>query len=150
MTQQTSVQVRHNFETAHRLPELGGKCVNLHGHSWWLEATVTAVVGDPGEVVCEFGALKVALRTWVDANLDHGAMLGVADPLLPALSDAGRVFVFGKDEPAADLPWPTVEATAHLLTRVTTGIAADLDPRLVVTHMRVTETHVNAAEVHST
>lgn len=148
----TSVTVRHNFETAHRLPELGGKCVNLHGHSWWVEVSVASVQaekmsGDSG-VVCEFGALKRELRAWIDTHLDHATMLGTTDPLVPALQGLDvKVFQFGRDEPAVDLPWPTVEATATLLSRVAGHIAAEIDPTLVVTRVKVQETHVNAAEV---
>jgi 6-pyruvoyltetrahydropterin/6-carboxytetrahydropterin synthase len=148
----TSVTVRHNFETAHRLPELGGKCVNLHGHSWWVEVSVTSVQAEKmsgdGELVCEFGALKAELRAWIDTRLDHATMLGTNDPLVgPLLEQGCKVFLFGGDLPAADLPWPTVEATATLLARVAANIAAELDPALVVTRVRVQETHVNAAEV---
>lgn len=147
----TSVTVRHNFETAHRLPELGGKCVNLHGHSWWVEVSVTSVQvermsGDSG-VVCEFGELKRELRAWIDTHLDHATMLGTNDPMAQVLVDHGlKVFQFGQWI-AEDLPWPTVEATATLLSRVAGHIAAEIDPTLVVTRVRVQETHVNAAEV---
>jgi 6-pyruvoyl tetrahydropterin synthase/QueD family protein len=76
----STVTVRHNFETAHRLPRLGGKCTNLHGHSWWVEVTFEGTPSRDG-VIADFGALKHALRAWVDGHLDHGAMLGVGDPL---------------------------------------------------------------------
>jgi 6-pyruvoyltetrahydropterin/6-carboxytetrahydropterin synthase len=52
------VTIRHNFETAHRLPHLPGKCQSLHGHSWWAEVTVAASELSRGGLVVEFGALK--------------------------------------------------------------------------------------------
>ncbi|PRX97830.1 6-pyruvoyl trahydropterin synthase family protein [Allonocardiopsis opalescens] len=149
-----AVTVRHNFETAHRLPHLAGKCVNLHGHSWWAEVTVTAPGLLDGTVV-RFSAFKAELREWIDRHLDHGAMLGAADPLAKLLPDCGsRVFRFGAadplphERPAADLPYPTVEAVAELLARVSTGLVARLDraPGARVTRVHITETHVNAAE----
>jgi len=144
----TAITVRHNFETAHRLPQLGGKCQNLHGHSWWVEATVVGGA-DPGGIVVEFHDLKSYLREWIDAHLDHGAMLGRADALVPALQDAGsKVFVFGDSEPSPGLDWPTVENVAELLARVTTEcIRAKGWPGVRVSRVVVRETHVNAAEV---
>lgn len=154
-----SVVVRHNFETAHRLPELGGKCQNLHGHSWWCEITVAAPAMPDGTVV-EFGALKARLREWIDTWLDHGAMLGVGDPLVPALLHEGsKVCRFGAADPrgpaeshAAAFPWPTVENVAHLLANVAQEILAALDhaPAAGVTRVTVHETHVNSAQWSTT
>lgn len=148
------VTVRHNFETAHRLPHLGGKCTNLHGHSWWVEVSVAAPALAASTVV-EFGGFKAELRSWIDTHLDHGAMLGSDDPLAKTLADHGsKLFRFGAPEPlpseevAADLPHPTVEAVAVLLGRVAEGVLAGLDhaPGARIEGVRVTETHVNCAE----
>lgn len=141
-----AVTVRHNFETGHRLPHLSGKCENLHGHSWWAEVTVSARSLTEGTVV-EFGALKAALRGWIDVNLDHGLMLGTADPLSELLQLYGKVFVFGLEEHATDLAYPTVENVAVLLARVGNACLLQLGARgVAVSHVKVCETHVNAAE----
>lgn len=148
----SSVTIAHNFETGHRLPILPGKCQNLHGHSWWAEITVTAPA-TAGGVVVEFGKFKKAMRGWIDTYLDHGLMLGAADPLLPHLRAEGKVFVFDTDtsqvssEYTMGLAWPTVENVATMLARVA---AAQLDgieraPGTAVTSVTVRETHVNAA-----
>lgn len=162
----SSVTIRHNFETAHRLPFLAGKCENLHGHSWW--ATITVTADTDTDVVVEFGELKRAIRGWIDTNLDHGVMLGSADPLARILPDHGKTYVFGtapltqevavttrswlgeeintrSTGPALD--WPTVENVARLLARVTSYALVSIDaPYTVqVSRVDVTETHVNAA-----
>ena len=143
------VSVRHNFETAHRLPHLGGKCRNLHGHSWWVEVTVAAPTLTDDHTVVEFGTFKGRLRTWIDTRLDHGAMLGAADPLLPALlADGSKTFVFGAGHDFEAAAWPTVEAVALLLADRTRRILADLRdvaPGAYVAQVRVQETHVNSA-----
>ncbi|MFD9069101.1 6-pyruvoyl trahydropterin synthase family protein [Streptomyces lasiicapitis] len=143
-----SITVRHNFETAHRVLPLGGKCRNLHGHSWWCEITVAGNVNDKG-VLVDFGGLKSGLRAWIDTHLDHGAMLGRDDPLVSALrADGSKVFEFGTESPAGDLDWPTVENVAELLRRVTGSLLSEAGHTDVVcARARVSETFVNAAEV---
>ncbi|MFZ4160457.1 6-pyruvoyl trahydropterin synthase family protein [Streptomyces griseoincarnatus] len=134
-----TVTVSHNFETAHRLPHLSGKCENLHGHSWWAEITVTAPALAAGTVV-EFGEFKKLIRQWIDTHLDHGTMLGPGDPLLPVLRAEGcKVYeVEG---------WPTVENVAALLAGTASRALDHLvrAPGAYVSRVRVTETHVNAA-----
>ncbi|MBC9731151.1 6-carboxytetrahydropterin synthase [Streptomyces sp. TRM68367] len=135
-----AVTVRHNFETAHRLPHLPGKCVSLHGHSWWTEVTVEAADLDPSGLVVEFGPFKRELRGWIDANLDHGVMLCPDDPLVPVLR-ANACKVYEVDG------CPTVENVAALIA----ATAAEALDRLVrapgayVSRVHVQETHVNAA-----
>lgn len=150
------VTVRHNFESAHRLFHLGGKCQNLHGHSWWAEITVAGPLTDQ-EIVVDFGRLKKAVRGWIDEYFDHGALIGFMDPLLPALLEDGtKTFVFGlpdaEERPwhqfASDLSWPTVEGVAVLLQRVVAELLVDMGlDKVRVVGVKVTETHVNAAGV---
>lgn len=134
-----SIAIRHNFETAHRLPHLPGKCQSLHGHSWWANITITAPELAAG-LVTEFGPLKTAIRTWIDDHLDHGTMLGPDDPLLPLLT--------AHDCKVHQVPgWPTVENVAAMLANIATDTLNELTraPEATVTRVHVTETHVNAA-----
>jgi 6-pyruvoyltetrahydropterin/6-carboxytetrahydropterin synthase len=153
-----SITVKHNAEAAHRLPFLGGKCQNLHGHSWWFDITVTGEADDNG-VLIEFATLKRALRGWIDDHLDHGTMLGAADPLVTPLVDQGcKVHVFDPDSTSGlhaagghgrALRWPTVENVAELLRRVTlrelVGVVGATRVDRYQVEVRVTETAVNAA-----
>lgn len=113
------VSVRHNFETAHRLPQLGrlSKCFNVHGHTWWAEITVVSEAVDERGLVVEFGEFKRGVREWVDHYLDHGAVLGRDDPLLPLLRNEGcKVYQLET--------WPTVEALSGELFTVASRILA--------------------------
>lgn len=109
------VSIRHNFETAHRLPFLEGKCQSIHGHSWEVEFIFDYPL-DTNGLSLEFGNLKAVLRGWVDTYLDHGTMLGQDDTLLSAfMQENSKVFIFGSHPFAMRYPWPTVEATAGML-----------------------------------
>lgn len=157
----STVMIAHNFETAHRLPFLGGKCDNLHGHSWHTEIAVQRV-NDPDEtgIVIDFGKLKARVREWIDLYLDHGTMLGVDDPLVEFIEPYGKVYVFGRDWPTKvddktvrgwTLAWPSVENVAILLGRVTDNIISEMTyqtddfGKLRVSQVVVRETAVNAA-----
>ncbi|RBM18646.1 6-pyruvoyl tetrahydrobiopterin synthase [Prauserella sp. PE36] len=151
------ITIEHTFETAHRLPHLGGKCTSLHGHSWRVAVPVIAPTLSDDVTVVEFGALKAGVRQWIDTYLDHGTMLGIHDPLAVHLAVAKcKVFRFGADRYttvedaellAADLAWPTVEAVAVLLRRVSQAVLATLPcaPDARVGRVFVRETHLNAA-----
>jgi 6-pyruvoyltetrahydropterin/6-carboxytetrahydropterin synthase len=133
------VTVKHNFETAHRLPCLPGKCQSLHGHSWWVEWLFDAPMDENG-ITLEYGALKKQLRTWVDRYLDHGTMLGHEDNLIEFAPMLGKVFIFGPGGGYPFKPWPTVEAVAEML-----GYQASILAGICPIEVRVQETHVNAA-----
>jgi 6-pyruvoyltetrahydropterin/6-carboxytetrahydropterin synthase len=163
-----SIQVEHNFETAHRLPFLGGKCENLHGHSWWVEFDISRVdvedgINDAG-ISVEYGEVKKLIRDWIDTYLDHGTMLGLNDGLLePLLMAHTKMFVFGADNDSdlekdfsqlpngfyTQLPWPTVEAVAKMLSDRIQELLdrkyADVFMHLYVNSVKVRETHVNSA-----
>jgi 6-pyruvoyltetrahydropterin/6-carboxytetrahydropterin synthase len=113
-----------------------------------VEVTVSGTASTNG-IVVEFHDLKRRLREWIDGHLDHGAMLGRADELVPALKAVdSKVFVFGESEPSFGLDWPTVENVAELLARVTAGfIQSGGWPDVRVSRVAVHETHVNTAEV---
>lgn len=139
----SSVSLSHNFETGHRLPHVPGKCRSLHGHSWNATVIITAPGPNADGMVVEFGAFKLLLRQWIDTHLDHGLMLGRDDQLLPALVEAGKVFVFTE----YDGLWPTVENVAQLIGRISQGLLESVPHvhRAIVTAVEVRETAVNAA-----
>lgn len=137
-----TVAVRHNFETAHRLYGQGqtSKCWNLHGHSFWCEIEVGGEA-DPHGMIVEYGAFKMALRSYIDSNLDHGAVLNTNDPLCDALD--------GEHSKVLRLPAdPTVEALArHLAAVVDESVLPKLPngTRCKVVRVHLDETQTNSA-----
>jgi 6-pyruvoyl tetrahydropterin synthase/QueD family protein len=133
-----TLDVLVTFEAAHRLPALGGKCANLHGHSWRAEFTLGGTLDAEQAIIADAGEIKARLRDWVDSHLDHAALLGAADSLITALyAEKCRIYVFGLDGYTEDLNWPSTEAVAALLFRVAEKLLADLG--VVVIGARVGE-----------
>ena len=73
---------RIEFDTAHRVVGHEGKCKNLHGHRYALEATFASkALDDLGRVV-DFGVIKELLGDWINDNWDHTTVLFDKDKVL--------------------------------------------------------------------
>ncbi|MDR1921781.1 MAG: 6-carboxytetrahydropterin synthase QueD [Candidatus Adiutrix sp.] len=64
------LKVTDHFSAAHNLREFYGKCENLHGHNWFVEARVRARNLDKTGLVMDFGLIKKCLKTVLDI-IDH-------------------------------------------------------------------------------
>ncbi|HAH97128.1 MAG TPA: 6-carboxytetrahydropterin synthase QueD [Firmicutes bacterium] len=64
------VTVSAHFDSAHYLREYHGRCENLHGHRWQVEASVRSNKLNQIGLALDFTELKKALRETV-AQLDH-------------------------------------------------------------------------------
>ncbi|WP_433542003.1 6-pyruvoyl trahydropterin synthase family protein (plasmid) [Streptosporangium sandarakinum] len=143
--------LRHSFDAAHRLPHLGGKCANLHGHTWKADITFGAGYLNNDSTIVEFGRFKKLMRAWIDTHLDHATLLGADDPLLePLRAERCRVYVFGADFP--EQPWPTVEAVAQLLAHHAHTWLRQAADRVdaAVLRVDVAETPTNTASWYAT
>jgi 6-pyruvoyltetrahydropterin/6-carboxytetrahydropterin synthase len=71
---------RFRFEAAHCLPGLpeGHKCGRVHGHSYTIEAVLTASELTPPGFVTDFGDLT-PFRAYLDRELDHRDLNDVVD-----------------------------------------------------------------------
>lgn len=58
------------FAAAHQLREYKGRCENLHGHNWKVEATVTAGLLNEIGLAIDFKVMKQALKEILN-ELDH-------------------------------------------------------------------------------
>ena len=63
-----------SFDSAHFLTDYYGKCENLHGHRWRVEATIEqeklGTEGTMRDMVLDFGVFKKAVRG-IAEELDH-------------------------------------------------------------------------------
>ncbi|MDR3154030.1 MAG: 6-carboxytetrahydropterin synthase QueD [Deltaproteobacteria bacterium] len=64
------LKITSHFAAAHNLREFYGKCENLHGHNWFIEARVRAEHTDPTGLVMDFGVIKRLLGEVLDL-IDH-------------------------------------------------------------------------------
>lgn len=64
------LKVTKHFAAAHNLREFYGKCENLHGHNWFVEARVRARELDNISLVMDFGVIKKHLNDVLDL-IDH-------------------------------------------------------------------------------
>ena len=64
------IKVTNRFAAAHNLREFHGRCENLHGHNWFVEAVVRAAELDKIGLAVDFGVVKKLLAEVLDL-LDH-------------------------------------------------------------------------------
>lgn len=111
-----------SFSAAHRLPKHQGKCRNLHGHNWRVEAVVGAETLDEQGMVIDFSALKMTLGELCE-RFDHLMINEIA--------------------PFDRIP-PTAENFAkHLFDELVVRIGTN---RVQVLAVRIWETERNVAE----
>lgn len=65
-----SLKVELNFSAAHNLRGYQGKCEELHGHNWKIEAVVQSGVLDKTGMVMDFTRIKSQLGKVLE-KLDH-------------------------------------------------------------------------------
>jgi 6-pyruvoyltetrahydropterin/6-carboxytetrahydropterin synthase len=65
-----SIKVEAGFSSAHNLREYKGKCEDLHGHNWKVEAVVRREKLDPIGMLMDFKELKTPLNAILE-DLDH-------------------------------------------------------------------------------
>lgn len=66
-----TVTKKFEFEAAHHLNDYDGACANVHGHSYKLFITVSAVDGGEEDFVVDFKLLKNIVRKHVIDKWDH-------------------------------------------------------------------------------
>ena len=65
-----SIKIEADFSSAHNLRGYKGKCEELHGHNWKVEAVVESKALDKAGMVMDFHDLKAYLGAILD-KLDH-------------------------------------------------------------------------------
>ena len=134
------------FDMAHMLEKYGGKCLNLHGHTYKLFVTVYSIVyGDTDDMIVDFSELNEFVNKLIVDKFDHCyaykknssdiVELGIAK----LLEENGR-----KTMP---LPFrPTVEKLTEYIFKSLNFSCVMEDKRFKVKKVRLYETPTSYAE----
>ncbi len=124
----------YTFDAAHRIRGHPGKCAYLHGHTYHLEATISAAGLDSLGMVMDFDDLRDIVRKAVLDRWDHATLLASDDPLVAAIAAV-----------QAEAPDRVVRLpgspTAEVMTREAwTAIEQALPPGIVLERVAIRET----------
>lgn len=132
-----------SFEAAHRLQNHDGKCKNLHGHSYKVEASVWSSElhqsGPQEGMLLDFRYLSEWWGTVVHA-LDHLTILQKGDPLVAALRGLTPVIVLDVPPTAENLALELKDSLSNYL------IAGPMTDAMFSVDVRVYETANSWAE----
>jgi 6-pyruvoyltetrahydropterin/6-carboxytetrahydropterin synthase len=138
------------IETGHLLTKHPDKCRFPHGHSRRVQIVLAAEALDQNDMVCDFKAVKAALKPFLDA-WDHAFCMNTDDPQFAYFQQTYGVNVipFEKRDPTSEVMAKTI---FDELKRRLAGPAGQPDPRYAVPpgvrieSVRVTETSSSWAE----
>ncbi|MEW5847492.1 MAG: 6-carboxytetrahydropterin synthase [Myxococcota bacterium] len=144
-----TIQKRFHWHMAHRLPDHGGHCRNLHGHTYSVELSVAhgagvQSAGPQRGMVADFSVLSDVVKEVVMEPLDHALMWWEGDALLSEI--AARM---ARETPPLKMvrtPFTTTAENicAYLAPRLQAALHAR-DPVLTLTRVDVWETQTSCA-----
>ncbi|GAV22518.1 6-carboxytetrahydropterin synthase QueD [Carboxydothermus pertinax] len=82
------ISVSTTFDAAHFLKDYDGKCANLHGHTWRVEAEVEGQTTNDLGLLIDFGMIKDYLKE-ITSRLDHKLLNDVL-PVNPTAENIAR------------------------------------------------------------
>ena len=102
------LKTEHSFDAAHFLAGYNGKCANIHGHHWRVEAEIKSdrlcEQGQMRGMIVDFGVFKSDLRGEADA-LDHALLIeegSLKEKTLDALNEEGFKIISLPFRPTAE------------------------------------------------
>lgn len=142
MNSNISITKEFRFEMAHALHGHGGKCAQIHGHSYRLEVTVKGTpINDPSRpdhgMVMDFAELKALVKQHILDRFDHALLLSERDR--HAFPDAGGLF--------KRLEFTSFQPTCeNLVLEMARVFSQFLPPDLTIRRLRLYETATSYAE----
>ena len=138
------------IETGHLLTKHPDKCRFPHGHSRRVEIVLAADALDANDMVCDFKAVKAALKPFLD-GWDHAFCLNTEDPNFEFFKKTygDQIVAFQGTDPTSEVMAKTI---FDALKRRLAESAGRPDPRysvpagVRVERVRVTETSSSWAE----
>ncbi len=139
-------------ESGHMLSKHPGLCRYPHGHSRRIDVVLLAEGLGPGDMVCDFKALKLAVLAHIN-RLDHALAVNSGDPMLGKLQAwEQRVVVYQGLDPTTEVMAKDIydllrgEVVAGRVYTDEDSLTYRFPPGLRVERVRVTETASTWAE----
>lgn len=82
-TEFMTITKRFSFDASHNLLNYNGKCVHLHGHTYFLEVSIKKRIDLHTGMVMDFGDLKTIVKKYILDKLDHSYINDVIPYLNP-------------------------------------------------------------------
>lgn len=140
MDELIGIEVETTFDAAHRLMKHGGKCWNLHGHTYRVMVEVYGSTLDPVQgMLLDFGDVKATLKMVVE-QFDHALLLHADDPIFGVLKDVEpdlKIRVMDQH--------PTAEVIARTIRRSLERIIERGEREITVRRVKVWETPTSCA-----
>lgn len=133
---------KFTFEMAHALDGYNGKCANVHGHSYHLEATVEVSVDtanngeDNSGMVIDFHTIKDIVHRSVIDRFDHALVLKAGSPCATAAVSFPNLVEI-----------PCNPTTENLLLHFASLITSELPAGTRLHSLRLAETDTSVAEL---
>lgn len=83
------LMVRSDFAAAHQLREVGGRCENLHGHTWKVEVFLRGEKLEEKGILIDFREVKSIVKKWVE-KLDHCYLNDVLKGMNPTTENLAK------------------------------------------------------------
>ena len=136
------------IESGHVLSKHPGKCRFPHGHSRRIEVVLAAATLDANDMVCDFKAVKLALKTFL-YSWDHALAINTDDANFAFYQEkhGARIIPFVGTDPTSEVMAKTIfdEITRCLASANRQGDFA-IPAGVTVERVRVTETSSSWAE----
>jgi 6-pyruvoyltetrahydropterin/6-carboxytetrahydropterin synthase len=138
------------IENGHILTKHPDKCRFPHGHSRTVEIILAADTLDANDMVCDFKAIKDALKSFLD-SWDHSLCLNTSDPQFGFYQKnyAQRVIPFDRVDPTSEVMAKVIFDEAKRQLAIATQKAGALYPvsvRVRLERVRISETSSSWAE----
>jgi 6-pyruvoyltetrahydropterin/6-carboxytetrahydropterin synthase len=141
-----------HVESGHMLSKHPGLCQYPHGHSRRVDVVLASDALDSSEMVCDFKALKLAVKSYID-RLDHAMAINSQDKSLPSLQASNqRLVIYPNLDPTTEVMAKDIfdhlasELTQNKTYRDEQGTTYRFPKGLTLERVRVTETATTWAE----
>ncbi len=130
------------IESGHILSKHPDKCRFPHGHSRTVEIILAADTLDANDMVCDFKAIKDALKTYLD-SWDHALCLNTTDAHFAFYQKTynERIIPFDRIDPTSEVMAKTIFDEAKRQLALATQNAAT--PYPVSTHVRLERVRIS-------